>query len=261
MSSRGSGLHGRARVNERRTATSARSDKGLPRRLVPVGHLRDERLLDPYAAANPHALKVLYGDDQIREALSRYSGDALRASAEVLRHQYPGTKPGGTSKVKLIDYLATHAAGDESVARSFADVSKQIPGQAPTERRTRAASARSTPPKPVKPGHIERVQANKLTVVGDVPEHLLDPYAPPNPHALHILYGEGQLRAALDRYTASKLRDAARVMRRQFPDHSVPRAKASKAQLVEYLAASARGDLATATDFLRNEPAYRPQPA
>jgi hypothetical protein len=73
----------------------------------------------------------------------------------------------------------------------------------------------------------------KLVPVGTVDEALLDPYAPPNPFALQQLYGNEQLALALDRYTATKLKEAVTVVKDRFPGTKPKRQ--TKPGIIEYI--------------------------
>lgn len=56
-----------------------------------------------------------------------------------------------------------------------------------------------------------------LVPVGTVDPALLDPYAPPNPWALQVLYGDHQLQQALERYSLPKLKEALAPVQERYP--------------------------------------------
>jgi hypothetical protein len=73
----------------------------------------------------------------------------------------------------------------------------------------------------------------KLTPIGDMDESLIDPYGPPNPFGLQQLYGDGQLRLALERYTPARLRGAVAIVQERYPG-TKPKSM-SKAAIIEYI--------------------------
>lgn len=76
------------------------------------------------------------------------------------------------------------------------------------------------PEKPPKTsGDNKRKSKNEpvLEPVGTVDPALLDPYAPPNPWALQILYGDHQLQQALERYSLAKLKEALALVQERYP--------------------------------------------
>lgn len=73
-------------------------------KLTPIGDM-DESLIDPYGPPNPFGLQQLYGDEQLALALERYSPARLRGAVPIVQERYPGTKPKGTSKAAIIEYI------------------------------------------------------------------------------------------------------------------------------------------------------------
>lgn len=87
------------------------------------------------------------------------------------------------------------------------------------------------PTKPAKAtrgkGAAKRKEEAVLIPVGTVDPALLDPYAPPNPWALQILYGNHQLQQALERYSLAKLKEALPLVQERYPG-SKPKALTKK---------------------------------
>lgn len=79
-------------------------------RLTPVGVV-DESELDPYGPPNPFALQKLYGNDQLRLALERYSLTALKETLPAMQERFPGTKPKKITKPGIIDYIVEYLVG------------------------------------------------------------------------------------------------------------------------------------------------------
>jgi hypothetical protein len=67
----------------------------------------DGRLRDPAAPVDPYFLLELYGPDQLALALGRYTAPRLREGVKAVQARLPGTKPGGTGKQALIDFIVT----------------------------------------------------------------------------------------------------------------------------------------------------------
>jgi hypothetical protein len=74
--------------------------------LKPVKSM-EGRFRDPSAPVDPYFLLELYGPDQLALALSRYTAPRLREGVKAVQARHPGTKPGGTGKQALIDYVVT----------------------------------------------------------------------------------------------------------------------------------------------------------
>lgn len=74
--------------------------------LKPVKSM-EGRLYDPSAPIDPYFLLELYGPDQLALALSRYTAPRLREGVKAVQARHPGTRPGGTGKLALIDYIVT----------------------------------------------------------------------------------------------------------------------------------------------------------
>lgn len=73
----------------------------------------------------------------------------------------------------------------------------------------------------------------KLVPIGTVDEALFDPYAPPSPFALRLLYGDAQLAAALERYSVHKLKEAVLLVQERYPE-TKPK-QMTKAGIVAYI--------------------------
>ncbi|HEX2347982.1 MAG TPA: hypothetical protein VHI51_06040, partial [Ktedonobacterales bacterium] len=65
------------------------------------------RFRDPAAPVDPYFLLELYGPDQLALALSRYTAPRLREGVKAVQARHPGTKPAGTGKQPMIDYIVT----------------------------------------------------------------------------------------------------------------------------------------------------------
>src|SRR5690349_20703965 len=71
--------------------------------LVPIRQLDVE--MNPAAPPDPYLLLDLYGSDQLPLALEPYSTPRLRETVKHLQARHPGTKPEGTTKQAVIDYI------------------------------------------------------------------------------------------------------------------------------------------------------------
>ncbi len=74
--------------------------------LKPVKSM-EGRFRDPSAPVDPYFLLELYGPDQLKLALSRYTAPRLREGVKAVQARHPGTKPEGAGKQALIDYIVT----------------------------------------------------------------------------------------------------------------------------------------------------------
>jgi len=74
--------------------------------LVPVKPM-EGREFDPSAPVDPYLLLELYGPEQLALALSRYTAPRLREGVKAVQARHPGTKPAGTGKQPMIDYIVT----------------------------------------------------------------------------------------------------------------------------------------------------------
>ena len=63
---------------------------------------------DPTAPVDPYFLKRLYGDAQLRVALSRYTGPRLAEAVRAVQARHAGTKPAGRSRAEMIAYIEQH---------------------------------------------------------------------------------------------------------------------------------------------------------
>jgi len=80
-------------------------------KLVPIGEGYD-RPIDPSAPLDPYFLNGLYGANQLRLALTRYSVAKLKEGAAAVEQKNPGTKPASKArKDSLIDYIVEMVAG------------------------------------------------------------------------------------------------------------------------------------------------------
>ena len=89
-----------------RAAPAKGKSKGEDIQLVPVKSM-EGRDFDPSAPVDPYLLLELYGPDQLGLALSRYTSPRLREGVKAVQARHPGTKPGGTGKQAMIDYIVT----------------------------------------------------------------------------------------------------------------------------------------------------------
>jgi PHD/YefM family antitoxin component YafN of YafNO toxin-antitoxin module len=71
--------------------------------LVPIRRLDVE--INPAAPPDPYLLLDLYGPEQLPLALEPYTLPRLREAVKQVQARHPGTKPHGTSKPAIIDYL------------------------------------------------------------------------------------------------------------------------------------------------------------
>lgn len=98
-----------ASLKDVRTSRSRKaSEDDVP--LVPIGHI-EGRKIDPAAPLDPYFIFQLYGKDQLRRALSRYSLANLKEGLAQVERRNPGTKPRSrASKQAIIDYIFEHVA-------------------------------------------------------------------------------------------------------------------------------------------------------
>jgi hypothetical protein len=79
--------------------------------LVPVNYeAARDFVIDPSAPPDPYFLLDFYGAHQLALALQRYTATPLRAAVNMVKERNPRTKPGGTSKQALIDYIVEYVA-------------------------------------------------------------------------------------------------------------------------------------------------------
>lgn len=67
-------------------------------------------VLNPAAPPDPYFLLDLYGPDQLPLALQRYTAVRLREAAKQVQGRHPGTKPSGTSRQQMVDYIMAYVA-------------------------------------------------------------------------------------------------------------------------------------------------------
>jgi hypothetical protein len=79
--------------------------------LVPIRQLDVE--INPAAPPDPYLLLELYGPEQLPRALEPYSAPRLRETVKHLQTRHPGTKPQGTTKQAVIDYIVYHATASK----------------------------------------------------------------------------------------------------------------------------------------------------
>jgi hypothetical protein len=90
-----------------RSSGAARGRQAKPK-LVPLG-LVDPGLFGPDKPVDPYVLHVLYGDAQLRLALSSYPAATLKKAAAIVEQNHSGTMPTGRStKAALIDYIVQY---------------------------------------------------------------------------------------------------------------------------------------------------------
>jgi hypothetical protein len=75
-----------------------------PRKQIPG------RQFDISAPPDPYFLNELFGIDQLPIALKEYSVPALKTAVAMIQARQPGTKPQGTSKAAIIEYVLQHVA-------------------------------------------------------------------------------------------------------------------------------------------------------
>ncbi len=77
--------------------------------LVPRKHIPG-REFDISAPPDPYFLNELFGIDQLPVALKEYTVPALRIAVAMIQERRPGTKPTGTSKAAIIEYVLEYVA-------------------------------------------------------------------------------------------------------------------------------------------------------
>ncbi len=78
--------------------------------LVPLPGTEGVRI-DPFAPLDPYVLLRLYGPQQMRPALARYSFTSLKEAAKTVKERHPDTKPRDARKADaLLDYIVEHVA-------------------------------------------------------------------------------------------------------------------------------------------------------
>ena len=89
------------------TSTQTRRKAGHVE-LVPLRQIDVE--INPAAAPDAYFLLDLYGPAQLALALQPYTAPRLRETVKQVQNRNPGTKPDGTSKQHLIDYIVRYAS-------------------------------------------------------------------------------------------------------------------------------------------------------
>ncbi len=80
-------------------------------KLVPIGNVAHQAI-DPHAPLDPYYLYDLYGPEQLRAALSRYTLARLKEGLPAVEQRNAGTKPASRArKDAIIDYIVEHVAG------------------------------------------------------------------------------------------------------------------------------------------------------
>jgi len=78
--------------------------------LVPLQGTEGVRI-DPFAPLDPYVLLRLYGPQQMRPALARYSFTSLKEAAKTVKERHPSTKPRDARKADaVLDYIMEHVA-------------------------------------------------------------------------------------------------------------------------------------------------------
>ena len=138
----------------------------------------------------------------------------------------------GTLKPKDLKHLSvalTEAASDEvTLNRVFAErVLRTYRALVEADAPKRAPKGANTEPrrKPAKP---------KLVPIGHVDPTLLGPDMPLNPYVLQQLYGNDQLRLALDGRALKALQQAADIVQQRHPG-TAPVKRSQKASLIDYI--------------------------
>ncbi|HEX8995192.1 MAG TPA: hypothetical protein VF812_04115 [Ktedonobacterales bacterium] len=90
----------------KKTTSGNRGKKAPEVELIPVKSMEGQ-FRDPSAPLDPYFLLELYGPKQLPLALDRYTATRLREGVKTVQARHPGTKPAGTAKQALIDYIVT----------------------------------------------------------------------------------------------------------------------------------------------------------
>ncbi|MGZ3665605.1 MAG: hypothetical protein ACXVDA_14105 [Ktedonobacterales bacterium] len=115
-----------------------------------------------------------------------------------------------------IDEVGSHPEFAERVLRIFHELAK------PSVPKPAAKKGASRPAKP------------KLEPIGHVDPALLGPDRPLDPYVLQQLYGNAQLRPALDGRSMTALKQAVSIVQQRHPDTS-PANRTQKAALIDYI--------------------------
>lgn len=90
----------------RATTSGGRGAKKPEVELIPVKSMEGQ-FRDPSAPLDPYFLLELYGPHQLALALERYTATRLREGVKTVQAHHQGTRPSGTGKQALIDYIVT----------------------------------------------------------------------------------------------------------------------------------------------------------
>ncbi len=90
----------------KKTTSGGRKAKEPKVELVPVKSM-EGRFYDPFAPLDPYFLLEFYGPSQLALALNEYKVPRLREGVKAVQARHPGTKPTGTGKQAIIDYIVT----------------------------------------------------------------------------------------------------------------------------------------------------------
>lgn len=94
----------------RNTQTARRAKLVAPDvELVPIKSM-EGRQFDPVAPPDPYFLYEFYGAAQLPLALERYTVPRLQKAVKLVKERNPRTKPNGTSRQAVIDYIVEYVA-------------------------------------------------------------------------------------------------------------------------------------------------------
>lgn len=129
----------------------------------------------------------------------------------------------------IAEVAAEEAAGNPAFAARIRATYHELEALRPPQRTPRGAhGAPGTPGAVLVPLHA----------IDDGKE--IDPYAPPDPYFLRDLYGDPQLRRALERYSLARLQEAATAIEQGHPG-TKPRNRGRKAAIIDYIVAHVSG--------------------
>lgn len=94
--------------------------------------------------------------------------------------------------------------------------------------------AKASDPKPARKRGASRVAKPKLEPIGHVDPALLGPDMPLDPYVLQQLYGNLQLRVALDGRSLKALKQAVSIVQQRHPDTD-PASRTQKTALIDYI--------------------------
>lgn len=225
----------------RMAAGRAEAKRILTTDLKPINYV-EGREINPAAPLDPYFLQHVYGDKQLRTALNLYPQNKLREGVEAVKEKHPGTRPKGSSKAAMLDYIESHVKGGAQPAEKPAAMARPAttPVKAPAKPEGKAVSTKPQEHPELKP-------------IKDMTGRHPDPSAPVSATFLRELYGDAQLHDALDRYTHGRLRESATA--------AGVSASGSREQIIQRLMAKAQGKPQPKPAAMARPATPAPQPA